>query len=152
LSNIFEIKRTIKINEMTIFKCLIIIFLGFCSIQLEAQTAPLIIGKIYTFYDGRNSVLRCYECDPIWDITFTDKSNAILISRMPNKKGQNGSCRSEVKYRYSPTTKTISILSVSNPNVPGDCKNRFIGDWQWMKGKAFDMRFYSKSNPECDFS
>jgi hypothetical protein len=123
--------------------------------QAESSTTkdePLIFGKLYTFYDGRNSVLRCEECDPIWDITFTDKNNAVLISRMPNKSGQNGSCRSDVKYQYNPSTKTVTIISVSNNNVSVDCKNKFIGDWEWKKGKAFDKRFYSKSMPDCDFS
>jgi hypothetical protein len=137
---------------MKILKYAIVVFIIFCSIQSIAQNNPLVIGKIYTFYDGRNSVLQCYECDPIWDITFVDKNNAILISRMPNKKGQYGSCRSEVKYKYNPATKMVSIISISNPNVPEDCKNRFIGDWQWKKGKYLDMRFYSKNLSDCDFS
>lgn len=120
--------------------------------MINAQSDPLVIGKQYTFYDGQNRILICEECDPIWDIKFLDNNNAILISRMPNKSENYGSCRSEVKYKYNSANKTVTILSISNNNVSSDCKNRFLGDWQWKKGKYPGMRFYSKNLFDCDFS
>jgi hypothetical protein len=130
----------------------IIVFIAIFSAKLMAQSNPLIIGKKYTFYDGRNRLLECYECNPIWEITFVDKNNAILISRKPEKSSQYGSCRSDVKYRYNLSSKTVTIISVSNEHVSDECKNKFLGDWQWKKGQFFDMRFYSKNILDCDFS
>jgi hypothetical protein len=133
------------------FLAVIFLFISF-SKNGNSQSNPFQIGKIYTFYDGSASVLQCYECDPIWEIKFIDKSNAILISRQPNKSSDYGSCRTNVKYKYNVKTKTVTILQLSNSSVSQECLNKFLGEWQWKKGKYFDMRFYSKNNLECDFS
>ncbi len=124
----------------------------FVSFHSFSQNSPRIIGQTFTFYDGIRGELNCSECDPIWEIKFKDKSNAILISRQANKSSDYGSCRTTVKYKYNSATKTITILELNNNNVSSGCLNMFIGDWQWKKGKFFDMRFYSKSHPDCDFS
>ncbi len=117
-----------------------------------SQNSPKIIGKTFTFYGGPTGELNCNECDAIWEIKFKDASNAIMISRQPNKSSEYGSCRTTLKYKYNQTTKTITLLDLNNKNITNDCLNMFIGDWQWKKGKYFDMRFYSKSHPNCDFS
>jgi hypothetical protein len=129
-----------------------LLFMISSSNPILAQGTPRIIGQKFTFYDGERGALNCNECDPIWEIRFIDQTNGILISRRPNKSSEYGSCKTSLKYKYNAATKTITILQLSNNNVSSDCLNKFIGEWQWRKGKFFDMRFYSKSNPECDFS
>jgi hypothetical protein len=133
-------------------KSLLFLVLVFFSVQSYSQKSPQVIGRTFTFYDGTRGELNCSECDPIWEIKFVDKSNAILISRQANKSSEYGSCRTSLKYKYNVATKTITILELNNNNVTPRCLNMFIGDWQWKKGRFFDMRFYSKLHPDCDFS
>ena len=120
--------------------------------ETYSQNNPLEIGHTYTFFDGTKGALNCSECDPIWEIKFIDRANAVLISRQANKSSEYGSCRTNLKYIYNSATKTVTIIEISNKNVSSSCLNMFIGDWQWKKGKFLDMRFYSKLHPECDFS
>jgi hypothetical protein len=139
-----------KPNKFKIIMTLISLLLSvFCA---YSQSNPILIGKTYTFYDGPQSVLNCSECDPIWDIKFLDKLNAVLISRQANKSSDYGSCKTNLKYKYNETTKTVTIIELNNKNVSSRCLNMFIGDWQWRKGKYYDMRFYSKIHQDCDFS
>jgi hypothetical protein len=107
------------------------------------------IGETYTFFDGPNSSLQCYECDPIWCIKFIDENTCELWTRPNNSTIQ--SCKTNASYSYDKNTQTITIISISNGNVTNGCLEKFIGDWQWKSGK-FGERFYSIKYSDCDFS
>ncbi len=122
------------------------------SIHEQSHDQPILeIGKQYHFFDGSNNTFVCAECDPCWCIEFKDESSAKLWSKPCNGSSALKSCSSEVSYKFDENTNTVTILNVNNSNVSTECKNLFIGDWQWSNGK-FGMRFYSKSHPGCDFS
>ena len=117
----------------------------------EKISGPLELNKEYHFYD-ENDELECAECDRCWKIKFTDESNGELWSKPCGGSSSLQSCKSTFAYQYNKETKTVSIKSIDNSNVSGDCKSKFIGDWIQSKGKFPGERFYSKNNPGADFS
>lgn len=131
---------------MTIYGLIIFAFSIFTSC---GGGSNLRIGQTYTFFDGQNSSLQCYECDPIWCIKFTNENTCELWTRPNNSDLQ--SCKTDAKYSYDKNNQTITILSISNSNISNECLEKFIGEWQWKKG-AFGERFYSKKYSDCDFS
>lgn len=116
----------------------------------SSRESALQIGEKYNFFDGSNGKLECPECDPCWHIKFKDEKNAELWSEPCSGSTYLKSCRSDVSYKFDKTTNTVTILSIVNSNVSSECKNRFIGEWQWSEGE-FGKRFYSKNNPGADF-
>ncbi|MBM3418515.1 MAG: hypothetical protein FJY17_06305 [Bacteroidetes bacterium] len=123
------------------------------STETEKISGPLKLNEKYYFND-KNDELNCFECDPCWQMEFTDESNGELWSKpWPCYKSSSlKSCKSTFSYEYNKETKTVTIKSINNSHVPGACKSKFIGDWVWSKGKAPGERFYSKNNPGADFS
>ncbi len=117
----------------------------------EDSRSVLQIGMEYNFFDGSNASLECDECDPCWSIIFKDESNAELWSKPCSGSSVLKSCSSDVVYVFDNNTNTATIKSISNNNVSTECKNRFVGEWQWSEGK-YGKRFYSKNNSGCDFS
>ena len=130
----------------------ILFFMSKGSKETSESGSKINYSEIYTFFDGQNSRLECYECDPVWCIQFIDDGTAELWTRPLNSKNSSlKSCLSTVNYRYDTKTQTITIIGISNNNVSSGCLSKFIGEWRWKSGQ-FGERFYSMKFPDCDFS
>ncbi len=122
------------------------------EIQNEVKTKdPLEFNSVYTFWDDNtpdvNIHFGCEECDPGWHIEFKNARTAVLYAE-PTHQSNLRSCVSDVTYSYNPSTKVVTLLSISNNNVNNSCKNNFLGNWKWNEERG---RFYSQNHPGAAF-
>ena len=109
-------------------------------------------GEHYFFLFSKGKVTNfqktcAMECDGCWVIEFQNETSAKIWSTPCSSSTGVKSCSSNVDYIFDQATKTIKILSITNDNVSDQCKNEFLGEWQWSDGKK-GKNFYSKSSPD----